>query len=216
MLLDEPFSTLDEHLRHEVRMETMNLLGRTSAVTLIVTHDAEEAMLLADRIAVMRDGRIVQDAPPAEIYARPVDLFTARLFGPVNRFEGTVRDGFVATPVGAVEAPDCAESTRVEVAVRAVGIELLSDGEALDGAMHGRVHKVRWLGGATHVFMTPRDSNRAARGAGGDRGRGPETRIEVRIQGPTSAAEGEVRAFRARPEHCFVFPLHGAGGTRPR
>ena len=82
MLLDEPFSTLDEHLRHEVRMETMSLLAGSDVVTVLVTHDAEEAMLLGDRIVVMKGGRIVQDAPPDEVYSRPADLFTARLFGP--------------------------------------------------------------------------------------------------------------------------------------
>ena len=105
MLLDEPFSTLDEHLRHEVRMETMSLLAGSDAVTVLVTHDAEEAMLLADRIVVMRDGRIVQDASPDEVYAHPSDLFTARLFGPSTGTRGRSAPGRCRPPSGRSRPP---------------------------------------------------------------------------------------------------------------
>ena len=102
LLLDEPFSGLDEHLRQQIRTETLRRLEGTDASTLMVTHDPEEAMFLADRIVVLHRGRLVQDATPIEIFERPRDPFVARLFGPVNEFEGVVRSSRVATPLGSV------------------------------------------------------------------------------------------------------------------
>ena len=208
MLLDEPFSTLDEHLRHEVRMETMGLLAGSDAVTVLVTHDAEEAMLLGDRIVVMREGRIVQDASPDEVYAHPSDLFTARLFGPVNRYEGTVRDGSVSTPLGAVAAPGFAESSRVDVAFRADGIVLGDPSSAGEDGIRVQVRSVRRLGVWTLVLMTPRDRTREARGAA--EGAEPVS-IQARLPGTAPVAHGDLLALRAKPEHTFVF---SAGGGR--
>ena len=199
MLLDEPFSTLDEHLRHEVRMETMSLLAGSGSVTVLVTHDAEEAMLLGDRIVVMREGRIVQDASPDEVYARPADLFTARLFGPVNRFEGTVVGGSVSTPLGGVAAPGFAESSRVDVAFRADGIELGDVSSAGEDALRVRVRSVRRLGVWTLVLMTPCDRTReAAEGA-------ERVTIQARMPGTAPVAAGDRLAVRASPGHTFVF-----------
>ena len=204
MLLDEPFSTLDEHLRHEVRMETMSLLAGSEAATVLVTHDAEEAMLLGDRIVVMRAGRIVQDAPANEVYSRPSDLFTARLFGPVNLHEGTVRDGRVATPLGPVAAPGHAESSRVSVAVRVHGIELGEPKAAPAGRVRMRVRSVRRLGVWTIVLMTPGDRTREARGPEAAR-REPEL-LEARLPAGAPVAAGDEIAVRVRPEQTFVFP----------
>ena len=203
MLLDEPFSTLDEHLRHEVRMETMSLLAGSDAVTVLVTHDAEEAMLLGDRIVVMREGRIVQDASPDEVYARPADLFTARLFGPVNRYAGTVRDGSVSTPLGNVAVAGLPESSRVEVAFRADGIRLGDPSSAGEGGVRVEVRSVRRLGMWTLVLMTPCDRAREACGAAEG---GEPVSIQARLPGTAPVARGDLLALRARPEHTFVFP----------
>ena len=204
MLLDEPFSTLDEHLRHEVRMETMSLLAGSGAVTVLVTHDAEEAMLLADRIVVMKEGRIVQDASPDEVYAHPADLFTARLFGPVNRYEGTVRGGSVPTPLGPVAAPRALESKRVNVAVRADGIELRELSSARADGVRVRVRSVRRLGVWTLVLVTPCDATREAAGAAQN---GEPASIQARLPGMAPIAGGDELALHARPEHTFVFPV---------
>ena len=95
MLLDEPFSGLDVTLRHTIRDETLNVLKTAGAATLMVTHDPEEAMFMADRVALMRDGRVVQSGPPAELYANPVDKFVASFFGDINRLAGQVKGGQV-------------------------------------------------------------------------------------------------------------------------
>jgi len=78
LLLDEPFSSLDRRLREQVRDETLALLVNDAVATLMVTHDAEEALLMADRIAIMRDGKIVQIGAGEELYDHPSDAFVAR------------------------------------------------------------------------------------------------------------------------------------------
>ncbi|BBI64129.1 hypothetical protein HSBAA_54350 [Vreelandella sulfidaeris] len=75
MLLDEPFSSLDARLRDRIRDDTLHVLKKVGAATLLVTHDPEEAMFMVDRIALMRDGRIVQTGTPRELYCSPQDPF---------------------------------------------------------------------------------------------------------------------------------------------
>ena len=84
ILLDEPLSNLDARLRLELREELQRIHRETQTTCLYVTHDQEEALSLADRIAVMNQGRIVQIGRPAEIYQQPVDEFTARFMGEIN------------------------------------------------------------------------------------------------------------------------------------
>jgi len=128
MLLDEPFSGLDRRLRDRVRNDTLDVLRELSVATLLVTHDAEEAMLMADRIALMRTGAIVQSGTAAELYARPQSAFAASFFGEVNIIEGTARGGIVDTPVGVLKAP-FQDGCRVKVFVRPEALHLE---EALD------------------------------------------------------------------------------------
>jgi len=114
LLLDEPFSGLDARLREQVRDETLHVLKRTGAATMLVTHDPEEAMFLADRIALMRSGKLVQLGSPVDLYNRPADGFAASFFGEVNRIDGTVRQGAVDTPVGRI-ATDLPEGSAAQV-----------------------------------------------------------------------------------------------------
>ena len=118
MLLDEPFSGLDVALRTQVRDDTLGLLKETGVATLMVTHDPEEAMFMADRIMVMNAGRVLQAGTPLETYLKPIDAFVAELFGPVNRVFGAVRSGRVETPLGTFAAPAMAEDTAVEILIR--------------------------------------------------------------------------------------------------
>jgi ABC-type Fe3+/spermidine/putrescine transport system ATPase subunit len=88
LLLDEPFSNLDARLRQEMRSELLDLLQQLSIATVMVTHDQEEAMAIADRIVVMHAGRVEQIGGPTEIYERPRSLFVARFVGESNCFAG--------------------------------------------------------------------------------------------------------------------------------
>jgi putrescine transport system ATP-binding protein len=92
LLLDEPMAALDKKLRGETRFELMELQRRLGLTFIIVTHDQSEAMTVADRIAVMDRGRLMQVAPPAEIYERPNSRWVADFLGEVNLFEGRLGD----------------------------------------------------------------------------------------------------------------------------
>ena len=90
LLLDEPLGALDKKLREETQFELMDLQQKLGLTFVIVTHDQEEAMTMADRIAVMDKGEVVQVATPAEIYEAPSSRFVADFIGDVNMFEGKV------------------------------------------------------------------------------------------------------------------------------
>lgn len=105
VLLDEPFSGLDGQLKAEVRDTTLAALRAADAAVLIVTHDAEEAMMVADDLALMREGRILQAGAPREVYAQPTSLAAARLLGEIDTFAADVRRGVATTPFGPLPAP---------------------------------------------------------------------------------------------------------------
>jgi iron(III) transport system ATP-binding protein len=134
LLLDEPFSALDARLRETVRAETLAVLRETRATSLIVTHDPEEAMVLGDRIALLRKGRIVQIDTGAEIYRNPVSLYAARFFSPLSEIDAVVRDGRADTPLGPVPTPGRADGAAVIIALRpAGGAEIVVEGQGTPG-----------------------------------------------------------------------------------
>lgn len=143
MLMDEPFSGLDVRLRDRVRDETLALLASTGAAVLLVTHDPEEAMRMASRIALMRAGRVVQLGTPEDLYNRPADAGAARFFAEANAFVGVVGEGGrVETPIGAFAAPGLSPGSRAEVLIRPHAIRVDDSGE---GRMV-RVLRARLLG----------------------------------------------------------------------
>ena len=127
VLLDEPFSSLDATLRADLRREVELILREAGATAVLVTHDQEEALSLADRLAVMRDGRLVQVGPPEEVYARPADRWAAQFVGEVNLLAGVRRAEGVETDIGIFDLPRGEPSggpRRVHVAVRPEQLEL--------------------------------------------------------------------------------------------
>ncbi|WDR03356.1 ABC transporter ATP-binding protein [Devosia algicola] len=134
LLLDEPFSSLDARLRETVRTETLAVLRETHATSLIVTHDPEEAMVLGDRVALLRHGRIAQIGTAAEIYRQPVDLSAARFFSPLSELEAIVINGHAVTPLGPVATPGFPEGCAVTIAIRpAGGVEIAQQGPGTIG-----------------------------------------------------------------------------------
>jgi iron(III) transport system ATP-binding protein len=105
LLMDEPFSNLDQRLRRGLRQATVDLLKSAGAAALMVTHDPDDALAVADRIALMRDGRIVQAGRPEEIWRRPVDRWVAAFFADLEEVPGSVRDGRAETALGVFAAP---------------------------------------------------------------------------------------------------------------
>lgn len=109
VLLDEPFSGLDGHLKAEVREATLSALRSSRAAVLIVTHDAEEAMAMADELILMDEGRILQTGAPEDCYLRPVSLAAARLLGEAEVLPARVSNGVAETAFGDVPAPGHAD-----------------------------------------------------------------------------------------------------------
>jgi len=142
LLMDEPFSGLDSRLKDTVRAETLAILRQSRATAIIVTHDAEEAMRLADRIALLRDGLLVQVGTAEDLYLRPADLFAAGFFSELNVLNGRVSGGRVETPLGSVDAGLIPSGTAVTVAVRTNGFEL----SEIEGKAEARVLSRRYLG----------------------------------------------------------------------
>ncbi len=159
MLLDEPFASVDSTLRRRLREDARRTLKDSGVPSIVVTHDPEEAMELADRIAVIRDGRIVQDAAPVEVWRKPADRFVAELFSDTDAIGGIATADGVETAFGAFELPHrsgdqapgaqpVAPGAAVEVIVRPGGVELSMDP---NGA--ARVVDVRFLGGRYLVVL---------------------------------------------------------------
>jgi iron(III) transport system ATP-binding protein len=142
LLMDEPFSGLDSRLKDSVRAETLAILRESRATAIVVTHDAEEAMRLGDRIALLKSGRLVQAGRAEELYLKPENLFVAGFFSELNVFDSRVRGGVAETPVGKVEARGLAEGARVTVAVRTAGFDV-SEGS---GEIEARILSRRYLG----------------------------------------------------------------------
>lgn len=171
LLMDEPFSGLDNRLRDRVRSATLELLREAGTALLIVTHDPEEAMLVADRIALMRAGRVAQEGAPYEIYARPVDREAAEFFSDLVVFLGTVRNGAVTTAFGEFAAQGIADGVKAEVAVRPHHVKLVLDrsGRGPDAtASHGvaaqaRVIRARFAGRESVVDLRTEHDGAAVR-----------------------------------------------------
>jgi iron(III) transport system ATP-binding protein len=147
VLLDEPFSALDTSLRASVREEVAATLRAAGTTALLVTHDQVEAMSMADVVAVMRDGAIVQRGTPADVYRRPVDGWTARFLGDAV-IVGGVRDGdLVDTPFGRLRlagADDAPVGPSVTACWRPEQIRRAAVTDA--GAVTAKVTEVRFLG----------------------------------------------------------------------
>ena len=118
MLMDEPFSGLDHRLRDAIRDETLDLLKAEGTAVLLVTHEPDEAMRMADEIALMRDGRVVQQASPYNLYNAPADRAAAAFFSDVNVLAGEVRGALTRTPFGQFLAPGWADGTVVDIVFR--------------------------------------------------------------------------------------------------
>lgn len=125
ILLDEPFSGLDQRLKDSVRDETLSLLQETRATAILVTHDPDEALAIADQIHVMQAGEIAQSGAPHEVLYQPVNRAVARFFRNYNAFDGIVRGGTVDSPLGPIVAKGFADHAEVDVLVSPAAIQVV-------------------------------------------------------------------------------------------
>jgi putative spermidine/putrescine transport system ATP-binding protein len=157
LLLDEPLSALDAKVRLSLREEIRRLQQELGITTLFVTHDQEEALSMADRVAVMRAGQLEQCATPAELYGRPATPFVAEFVGTMSRIPGHLAGGLVELlgqrlPVDG-EAPVVAEGDVVDVLVRPEAVQVRAD-----DAGDAQVVATAFLGAATRVTVRLADA----------------------------------------------------------
>jgi len=150
LLLDEPFGALDQNLREAMQIELRKLQQQLDLTTVIVTHDQQEAMILADKVAVMREGQVVQLATPADIYDRPTTRFVAGFMGIDNILDARVDGGRIRIGDGAIGMPPGRRSLStgsvVTIAFRAEAITLGAPGAGA-GLVQGRIAYAANLGG---------------------------------------------------------------------
>ena len=141
LFFDEPLSALDYRLRKTLEKELKDLHNRTGKTFVYITHSLEEAMVMSDRIAIMKDGRIEQIAVADEIYSRPVSRFVAEFMGEVNLFDVTTEDGKTLSSPGLTGAvpPKLKESGKGLLMVRPEYIRFCAEGEATDYSVSGRL-----------------------------------------------------------------------------
>ena len=134
MLLDEPFSALDTGLRASTRKTVADLLTNAGVTTLLVTHDQEEAMSIADQVAVMRDGRFTQVGSPQQVYRHPIDRFTAEFLGDCISLPCTVASGVADCVLGRipVQGPTADGPATVVLRPEQLVATVVSDSERLD------------------------------------------------------------------------------------
>ena len=159
LLLDEPLAALDRKLREETRLELKGIQERLGTTFLVVTHDQEEALGMASRVAVMNHGRIAQVGAPAEVYERPNSRFVADFVGAVNLFEGTVVagggglcDSGADAPVPLPAAMPQAVGARLTLALRPEKLRLSSQHPA-GFALAATVVSIDYQGGQSTVHL---------------------------------------------------------------
>jgi iron(III) transport system ATP-binding protein len=199
MLMDEPFSGLDNRLRDGIRDETLSLLKEEDAAVLLVTHEPEEAMRMADEIALMRSGKIVQQGAPYNVYTRPVDRSAVAFFSDTNVLRATVNGALAETPFGQFLAPGVADGTEVDIVFRPQHVRIDFDRNGRgplptpsDGvAARGIVQRARFLGNESLVeFRMDFDG----------------ALLRATVPNVFVPEAGRVMWLTVRRDRCFVFP----------
>ena len=183
LLLDEPLAALDRKLREETRLELTGIQERVGTTFLVVTHDQEEALGMAQRVAVMNRGRLVQTGPPTEIYERPNSRFVADFVGAVNLFEGELVAGFNALclaiawrrePIRCRRRPTCRPARGSSLALRPEKLRLST--QRPEGfALAATIASIGYQGGQSTVHLATRSG------------------LTLRAHLPSAAADGLAR-----------------------
>ncbi|MCC1494486.1 ABC transporter ATP-binding protein [Cognatishimia sp. F0-27] len=200
MLMDEPFSGLDNRLRDGIRDDTLDLLKEEGASVLLVTHEPEEAMRMADEIALMRDGKIVQRGAPYNIYNAPADKAAVSFFSDINVLRGTVRGALTDTPFGQFLAPGVPDGGEVEIVFRPqhVSIDFDRGGRgpnptAIAGTpARGTVQRARFMGSESLIeFSMDHD----------------QQTLKATVPNVFLPKPGTPLWLTVRRDRCFVFPV---------
>ncbi|APX17397.1 Fe3+/spermidine/putrescine ABC transporter ATP-binding protein [Phaeobacter inhibens] len=199
MLMDEPFSGLDNRLRDGIRDETLTLLKEEDTAVLLVTHEPEEAMRMADEIALMRSGKIVQQGAPYNVYTRPADRAAVGFFSDTNVLHAEVNGALAETPFGQFLAPGVPDGTKVDIVFRPQHLRIDFDRNGRgphptpsDGvAARGVVKRARFLGHESLVeFCMDFDGSV----------------LKATVPNVFLPDAGRVMWLTVRRNRCFVFP----------
>lgn len=199
MLMDEPFSGLDNRLRDGIRDTTLELLKEEGTAVLLVTHEPDEALRMADEIALMRGGRIVQIGSPYNLYNSPIDRDSAAFFSDINIIRGFSHGALTRTPFGDFLTPGHADGAEVDIVIRPQHLKIdfdrngrgpnptMQDGEAA----RGTVQRARFLGRESLVEFCM-DFEGA--------------KLSAAVPGVFLPKPGTVLWLMIRRDRCFVFP----------
>ena len=198
MLMDEPFSGLDNRLRDGIRDTTLEVLKEEGTAVLLVTHEPDEALRMADEIALMRDGRIVQRGSPYTIYNSPADRAAAAFFSDINVIRGVSKGALTETPFGAFLTPGHADGGAVEIVIRPQHLKIDFDRAGrgpnptpMDGtAARGTVARARFLGHESLVDFTMELDG---------------SRLTAAVPGVFLPKTGTPLWLMIRRDRCFVF-----------
>lgn len=198
MLMDEPFSGLDNRLRDDVRDEALSILKDEGAAVLLVTHEPDEAMRMADRIALMRAGRIVQIGAPYHVYNYPVDQEAAGFFSDINTVHGVVLSRQTNTPFGLFLTPGLVDHADVEIIIRPQHLDIHEDTGAapptsVECGVHARgvVERARFIG-AQSLIEVRMDHDGAV--------------LRATVPHAFLPEKGTPVWLGLRRDRCFVFP----------
>ena len=200
MLMDEPFSGLDNRLRDGIRDQTLDILREEDTAVLLVTHEPDEAMRMADQIALMRDGRIVQQGAPYNVYNAPVDRSAMAFFSEINVIRGTVRNALTETPFGQFLVPGAPDGLKVEIVIRPQHIRIDFDRSGhgpnptpIDGTpARGVVERARFMGSESLLqFRMDHDGSV----------------LKASVPNVFLPKPGTVLWLMIRRDRCFVFPV---------
>jgi iron(III) transport system ATP-binding protein len=181
VLLDEPFSGLDSYLKTDVRDATLAALRQAGTAALIVTHDAEEALMMADDLALMDGGHILQTGTPQDCYRHPVSLAAARLLGPVNAIAASIQSGQAHTALGILDARGLGDGPATAL-IRPEAVRITKDGIAV------RVVAARFAGAET--LLTLRTEGQEG------------VTLQARTPSRLTPAQGSVIHITLDPEAC--------------
>ena len=190
ILLDEPYAGLDSRLRERIRDQMLHVLKATKTAALMVTHDAEEAMFMSDRIIVLRDGTVTQTGRPVNLYCQPNSAFVAEFFGEVNRVEGVVRDGQIETPLGNFDArAEMEDGDPASIVIRYEALRIEPDSSVGANAV---VMEARLLGRASLIHLSVPTGK-------------DELHLHARVPGLNSFGEGTQVRISVDAKQAFVF-----------
>jgi iron(III) transport system ATP-binding protein len=198
MLMDEPFSGLDNRLRDGIRDETLSILKEEDTAVLLVTHEPDEAMRMADEIALMRDGKIVQQGAPYNVYTRPIDRAAVAFFSDANVVRAEVSGALAHTAFGRFLAPGVPDGTAVDIVFRPQHVRIDFDRAgkgplptAADGTpARAVVERARFMGNESLVeFCMDHDGSS----------------LKATVPNVFMPTAGTVMWLTIRRDKCFVF-----------